>query len=45
LLNDSLIYLQARKVGAAILTRNVRDFDLLEQLVPSGTVVFYGREP
>jgi predicted nucleic acid-binding protein len=41
LLNDSLIYLQARKVGAAILTRNVRDFDLLEQLVPSGTVVFY----
>lgn len=42
LLNDSLIYLQARKVGAAILTRNVRDFDLLEQLVPSGAVVVYG---
>jgi hypothetical protein len=41
LLNDSLIYLQARKVGAAILTRNVQDFDLLEQLVPSGTVIFY----
>ena len=41
LLNDSLIYLQARRVGAAILTRNVRDFDLLEQLVPSGAVVFY----
>ena len=44
LLNDSLIYLQARKVGAAVLTRNVRDFDLLEQLVPSGTVVFYRQE-
>jgi predicted nucleic acid-binding protein len=44
LLNDSLIYLQARKVGAAILTRNRRDFDLLEQLAPSGAVVFYGRE-
>jgi len=43
LLNDSLIYLQARKVGAAILTRNVRDFDLLEQLVPDGAVVFYSR--
>lgn len=42
LLNDSLIYLQARKVGAAVLTRNVRDFDLLEQLVPSGAMVFYG---
>ena len=41
LLNDSVIYLQARKVGAAILTRNVRDFNLLEQLVPSGAVVFY----
>ena len=44
LLNDSLIYLQARKVGAAILTRNVRDFDLLEQLVPSGTVIFYPQQ-
>ncbi len=41
LLNDSLIYLQARKIGAVILTRNVRDFTLLEQLVPSGAVVFY----
>lgn len=41
MLNDSLIYLQARKVGAAVLTRNVRDFDLLEQLVPSGAVIFY----
>ena len=41
LLNDSLIYLQARKVGAAVLTRNVRDFDLLEQLVPSGAVIVY----
>lgn len=45
LLNDSLIYLQARKVGAAILTRNIRDFELLEQLAPSGAVVFYTREP
>ena len=44
LLNDSLIYLQARKVGAAVLTRNVRDFDLLEQLAPRGAVIFYGRE-
>ena len=32
------------QVGAAILTRNVRDFDLLEQLVPSGLVIFYRRE-
>lgn len=41
LLNDSLIYLQARKVGAAVLTRNVREFDLMEQLVPSGAAIFY----
>ena len=45
LLSDSLIYLQARKVGAAVLTRNLRDFDLLEQVVPSGTVIFYRRKP
>lgn len=44
LLNDSLIYLQARKVGAAVLTRNVRDFDLLEQLVPSGAVIVYRQQ-
>jgi hypothetical protein len=25
--NDSLIYLQARRIGAAVLTRNRRDFD------------------
>jgi predicted nucleic acid-binding protein len=45
LLNDSLIYLQARKVGAAVLTRDVWHFDLLEQLVPSGAMIFYGRKP
>lgn len=44
LLNDSLLYLQARKVGAAVLTRNVRDFDLLEQVGPGGTVIFYRQE-
>lgn len=39
--NDSLVYLQSRKVGAAVLTRNRRDFDFLNQLVPTGTVIFY----
>jgi predicted nucleic acid-binding protein len=42
-LNDSLIYLQARKIGATVLTRNRRDFDCLNQLVPTGAVVFYSR--
>jgi predicted nucleic acid-binding protein len=41
LLNDSLIYLQARRIGAAVLTRNRRDFDLLYQLEPTGAVLFY----
>jgi len=41
LLNDSLIYLQARKIGAAVLTRNRRDFDFLSQLVPTGTAILY----
>lgn len=40
-LNDALIYLQAAKLGAAVLTRNHRDFDLLEQLVPVGAVIYY----
>jgi hypothetical protein len=41
LLNDSLIYLQARRIGAAVLTRNRRDFDFLNQLVPAGAAIFY----
>ena len=41
LLNDSLIYLQARRISAAVLTRNRRDFDLLNQVAPAGSVIFY----
>ena len=41
LLNDSLIYLQACKIGAAVLTRNRRDFDFLTQLAPTGAAIFY----
>jgi predicted nucleic acid-binding protein len=41
LLNDSLVYLQARKIGAAVLTRNRRDFDFLNQLAPAGHAIFY----
>jgi predicted nucleic acid-binding protein len=39
--NDVLIFLTARKAGAAVLTANVGDFDLLQQLVPSADVVYY----
>jgi hypothetical protein len=43
LLNDSLIFLQARRLGASVLTANVRDFDFLNQLAPDGRVIFYRR--
>lgn len=40
-LMDCTLFLQARKLGLAVLTANVGDFDLLLQLVPSGSVLFY----
>ena len=41
LLNDSLLFASARKHGCSLLTRNVVDFDFLQQLDPSGDVLFY----
>jgi predicted nucleic acid-binding protein len=40
-LNDALLFETARKHGCAVLTRNVVDFDLLQQLDPLGQVIFY----
>ena len=40
-LNDALLFASARKHGCAVLTRNVVDFDFLQQLEPSGKVLFY----
>lgn len=40
-LNDALIFLTAVKHGSAVLTRNIKDFDLLNQLLPDGRVLFY----
>lgn len=42
-LNDALIFLTAIKHGCAIVTRNISDFDLLQQLDSRGTVLFYDR--
>ena len=39
--NDALLFASARKHGCVVLTRNVVDFDLLQQLDPSGNVLFY----
>lgn len=43
LLNDALLFSTARKHGLTVLTRNSRDFDLLQQIEPSGRVLFYSR--
>ena len=40
-LNDALLFASARKHGCVVLTRNVADFDLLQQLDPAGSVLFY----
>jgi hypothetical protein len=40
-LNDALVYLQARGIGASVLTGNVGDFDFLNQLVPEVPIVLY----
>jgi predicted nucleic acid-binding protein len=40
-LNDATIYLHALEHGYTVLTRNIRDFDFMNQIVPSGRVLFY----
>jgi predicted nucleic acid-binding protein len=40
-LNDALIFCTALKHGCTVLTRNTDDFDLLQQLMPWGSVLFY----
>ncbi|WP_027062324.1 type II toxin-antitoxin system VapC family toxin [Mesorhizobium loti] len=44
-LNDALIVHLAGVLGATVLTGNVRDFDYLNQLVPSLQVIFYRAAP
>lgn len=39
--NDALIFSTARRFGHTVLTRNIVDFDFLNQLDPSGRVLFY----
>jgi predicted nucleic acid-binding protein len=40
-LNDATIYLHALEHGYTVLTSNIRDFDFMNQIVPSGRVLFY----
>jgi predicted nucleic acid-binding protein len=40
-LADALILLSARKAGLTVLTANITEFDLLQQLFPDAQVAFY----
>jgi predicted nucleic acid-binding protein len=40
-LNDATIFMHALKHGYTVLTRNIRDFDFMSQIVPPGRVLFY----
>lgn len=40
-LQDSVLFLQAQKLGFSVLTANVSDFDYLLQLIPAGRVLLY----
>ena len=40
-LNDCTLFLQARKFGLTLLTRNIGDLDPLLQMRPDGRVLFY----
>ena len=40
-LNDAILYLHAMANGQTVLTRNIRDFDAMNQILPDGRVLFY----
>jgi predicted nucleic acid-binding protein len=40
-LQDCTLFLQAQKLGFTVLTRNIVEFDILLQLVPTGRVLLY----
>lgn len=42
-LNDAITFLHGLSQGYTVLTRNVRDFDLMNQVLPDGQVLFYER--
>jgi len=43
LLSDAAIHLQAIEQGQTLLTRNVREFDWFDQLLPRNRVLFYSQ--
>lgn len=43
-LQDCVLFLQAQKLGLAVLTANIGDYDILLQLIPAGRALFYRQE-
>ncbi|MGO4527353.1 type II toxin-antitoxin system VapC family toxin [Microvirga sp. 2MCAF35] len=43
-LHDCVLFLQALKLGFTVLTGNVRDYDLLLQMVPDGRALLYRKK-
>jgi len=42
-LNDAILFLHGRSLGMPVLTRNIKDFDFLNQLLPDGKIILYER--
>jgi predicted nucleic acid-binding protein len=42
-LNDAIVYLHAMTNGLTLLTRNVREFDIMNQILPDAGILFYER--
>jgi len=42
-LNDAVVYLHAAANGLEVLTRNLREFDAMNQIMPDGRILFYDR--
>lgn len=43
LLNDAALFLQARERGLAMLTANIADFDIFDQLLPGSGLLLYSK--
>jgi hypothetical protein len=43
-LQDCALFLQGQKLGLVVLTANVRDYDILLQIIPTGRALFYRRK-
>ncbi len=45
LMNDAALFLQALDSGATLLSRNISDMDLIQQIVPAGRMLLYRQTP